>query len=55
MPANREPGPIDPLEGCTRLAVLVLGAVIAPIAAGLALGVAFVVGGEVLFDAFGFP
>jgi hypothetical protein len=31
-----------------------LGAIVPPIAAGLALGVAVVTGGEVLFDAFGF-
>jgi hypothetical protein len=45
----------DPLKGCTRLTVFALGAIVAPIAAGLALGVAVVVGGEVLFDAFVFP
>ena len=34
---------------------MVWGAIVAPIAAGLALGTAVVVGGEVLFDYFVFP
>ena len=34
---------------------VVLGAIVVPIAAGLAIGTAVVVGGEVLFDAFRFP
>jgi hypothetical protein len=38
-----------------RLTIVVWGAIVAPIAAGLALGTAVVVGGEVLFDAFNFP
>jgi hypothetical protein len=32
--------------------VVLLGALIAPIAAGLALGVAFITGGELIFGAF---
>jgi hypothetical protein len=40
----------DPLPGRTRLAVQVLGAFIAPVAAGLALGVAVVIGAEVPFS-----
>jgi hypothetical protein len=55
QPANEEKAAPDPLNGCTRLTVFVLGAIVAPIAAGLALGVAVVAGAEVLFDAFGFP
>lgn len=34
---------------------MVWGALVAPIAAGLTLGTAVVVGSEVLFDTFGFP
>ena len=44
----------DSLEGCNRLAILAWGAIVAPIAIGLALGVAVVTGGEVLFGAFNF-
>ena len=55
LPSNREPDQKDPLEGCTRLAIVVWGAIVAPIAVGLALGVAVVTGAEVLFGAFNLP
>jgi hypothetical protein len=54
-PINAEKAPPDPLPGCTRLAAQVLGTFVAPVAAGLALGVAVVIGGEVLFGAFHLP
>lgn len=46
---------IPDIEGCNRLTFLAWGAIVAPIAIGLALGVAVVTGGEVLFGAFDFP
>ena len=42
-------------KGCNRLAIFAWGAIVAPIAVGLALGVAVVSGGEVLFGWFNFP
>ena len=48
MPPDHTPDTQDPLEGCTHLAVVLLGAVIAPIAAGLTLGAAATVNGEVV-------
>ncbi|MFC2023483.1 hypothetical protein ACFLT5_01960 [Chloroflexota bacterium] len=44
-----------PLPGCTRRAIFVWGTIVAPVAAGFALGVAVFVGGEVLSGAFGLP
>ena len=43
------------LKGCNRLAIFAWGAIVAPIVVGLALGVAVVSGGEVLFRWFHFP
>ena len=43
------------LEGCNHLAIFAWGAIVAPIAVGLALGVAVVSGGEVLFGWFNSP
>jgi hypothetical protein len=52
MPANQVPDAKNPLNGHTHLSVLVLSAIVAPAAAGLALGVAAIVGGEVLLGVF---
>ena len=45
----------DALQGCTRWTIFAWGTIVAPIAAGFALGVAAVTGAEVLFGAFGLP
>lgn len=52
-PTDKEQKAPDPLEGCTRLAVVVWGAIVAPIAAGLAIGSAVVVGSEVVLTEAG--
>jgi hypothetical protein len=46
---------ISDLEGCNRLSILTRGSIVAPIAVGLALGVAVVSDGEVLFGWFNSP
>ena len=45
----------DSLSGCNRATIFILGTILAPVAAGFALGVAVVTGGEVLFGLFNFP
>ena len=54
-PTNDDKATPDSLEGCNHLAILAWGAIVAPVAVGLALGVAVVTGGEVLFGWFSFP
>ena len=54
-PSSDDKATCDTLAGCNRLAIFAWGAIVAPIAVGLALGVAVVTGGEVLFGWFNFP
>ena len=54
-PTNDDKSTPSSLKGCNRLAIVAWGAIVAPIAVGLALGVAVVSGGEVLFGWFNFP
>ena len=54
-PINDDRQTDDFFKGCNRLAIFAWGAIVAPIAVGLALGVAVVSGGEVLFGWFNFP
>jgi hypothetical protein len=55
QPISDEKPISESLKGCNRLAIFAWGAIVAPVAFGLALGAAVVSGGEVLFGWFNFP